>query len=276
MPKIDLHMHSTASDGAFAPSEVVHIALQKGLEVLALTDHDTLGGIPEAIEAAQGTSLKIITGIEVGIENGLRDVHVLGYGIDPNHQALNAKLEEMREFRLHRMEKMVDKLNAIGIGISKERVREIAGGAVIARPHIAKAMIEIGVVTDYNDAFNKYIGNDSPYYVKRLVLTPVEGIRLIHEAGGIAVVAHPCRYLDPLGVVNEFIRHGVDGVEIYYPDNSYKLRDDLFKLATKHNLVVTGGSDFHRPDPNGNLSIGCEDIPMSVVEGLEARLGQHS
>lgn len=271
MAKIDLHMHSTASDGVYSPSELVRIALERGLSVIALTDHDSLEGVPEALAAAEDTGLAVIAGLELGCENGPRDVHVLGYGLDPYDDELRNKLAEMRDYREHRAERIVEKLNGLGIPVTYERICEIAGEGVIARPHIAKAMIEVGAVADYQEAFDKYIHNDGPAYVPRLRISPQEGIDLIHRAGGVAVVAHPCRYADPIGVVREFAGHGVDGVEIFYPDNPPQLRDELNDVADELGLIKTGGCDFHRPGPNDDLIMGCEDVPHGAVDSILAR-----
>ncbi|MCI0713276.1 MAG: PHP domain-containing protein [Chloroflexi bacterium] len=271
MAKIDLHMHSTASDGVYSPSELVRIALERGLSVIALTDHDSLEGVPEALAAAEDTGLTVIAGLELGCENGPRDVHVLGYGLDPYDEELRNKLAEMRDYREHRAERIVEKLNSLGIPVTYERICEIAGEGVIARPHIAKAMIEVGAVADYQEAFDKYIHNDGPAYVPRLRLSPEDGINLIHQAGGVAIVAHPCRYADPIGVVREFAGHGVDGVEIFYPDNPPQLRNELNEVADELGLIKTGGCDFHRPGPNGDLLMGCEDVPQNAVDSILAR-----
>jgi predicted metal-dependent phosphoesterase TrpH len=276
MSKIDLHIHTTASDGVFTPSEVVQIALERSLSIIAITDHDSVDGVVPAMQAAHRLPLEVIPGIEMGIENGPRDIHVLGYGLDPRDVKLNKRLRQMRDYRYHRMEEMVAKLNAHGVPVTAKRIREIAAGDVIARPHIAQAIIEIGVVADMNEAFERFIGNDRPCYVPRLKMQPVEGIRLIHEAGGVAVVAHPGRYTDPLGVVNEFVGYGIDGVEVYYPDNSSALRQDLHRLAAEHNLIVTGGCDFHRPASDGSLIMGCEDVPLSVVDNIQTRMQRYT
>jgi hypothetical protein len=273
--KIDLHIHSTASDGQFTPTQVVEIALKKGLKIIALTDHDAVEGISEATAAAQGTGLTIIPGLEFGLEKGVRDVHVLAYAFDPEYQPLRQKLNDMRRHRETRAQQMVENLNAVNIPVTYERVLEIADGHVITRPHIAKALIEIGVARDYAEAFERLIGNDCPAYVPRLKITPQEGIDLIHQAGGVAVVAHPCRYEDPLGVVHEFISYGVDGVEIYYPDNDSNLRRALWHIVRQHELIVTGGCDFHRPAGDGQLVMGCEAIPMTVIDALYARANRY-
>lgn len=275
MPKIDLHMHSNASDGIYAPEKVVQLALERNLEFIALTDHDTIEGISKAQSAAQNSDLEVITGIELGVENGPRDVHILGYDIDPTYQPLQEKLQAMREYRKHRAEKIVENLNNLDIPVTYERIIELAGNGVIARPHIAKAMMEVGAVKDYQEAFDKYISNDSPAYVPRLRISPKEGIDLIHEAGGVVVIAHPCRYTDPIGVVREFAGQGADGVEIFYPDNDAELRTELFAIAEELDLIVTGGCDFHRPKGDGSLVMGCEDVPLSAVESIKSRVQKY-
>lgn len=271
MTKIDLHMHTTASDGEYSPSEVVRLAQDHNLEVIAITDHDTVAGIREARSAAYGTNLSVIAGIELGCENATRDVHLLGYAFDIDNEHLQQKLDELHEHRKYRAARIVENLNELGIPVQYELVQDIAGDGVIARPHIAQALVQLGMVASYQEAFDNYLGNHCPAYVPRLRLSPHEGIDLIHQAGGVAVVAHPCRYEDPLGVVREFAAQGVDGIEVYYPDNSPQLRQQLLQIAQELDLMVTGGCDFHRRAEDGQFGLGTEHIPHEVIAEILRR-----
>lgn len=266
--RIDLHMHSTASDGVFSPTEIVQVANEHGLDIIALTDHDTTNGIAEAREAAKNTKLEIITGIELGCENGYRGIDVLGYCLNIDHQSFQDTLTKMRTQREHRAESMIEKLAELGIDIPLERVLEVAEGASVTRPHIAKVMIEVGAVETLQEAFDKYISDDGPAYAARFRLTPQAAIDLIHSAGGVAVLAHPGRYEKPLEIAEEFVQYGLDGVEVFYPTHEPDLREQLLALAERHNLITTGGTDFHRPTDEGEIFIGNENVPYESVEAL--------
>ncbi len=266
--RIDLHMHSTASDGVFSPTEIVGIANERGLDIIALTDHDTTNGIAEAREAAKNTNLEIIAGIELGCENGYRGIDILGYCLNIEHQSFQDTLIKMRIQREHRAESMIEKLGELGVNVPLERVMEVADGASITRPHIAKVMIEVGAVETLQEAFDKYIADDGPAYAARFRLTPKAAIDLIHSAGGVAVLAHPGRYEKPLEIAEEFVRYGLDGVEVFYPTHEPDLREQLLALAKRHNLITTGGTDFHRPDDEGENFIGNENVPYESVEAL--------
>lgn len=269
--KIDLHMHSTASDGVFSPTEVVQKALECGLNVIALTDHDTTNGLHEARHAAKNTSLDVIAGIELGCENGYRGIDVLGYYLNIDHTGFQNSLTKMRTQREHRAESMIEKLSELGVEIPLERVMEVADGASVTRPHIAKVMLEVGVVETFQEAFDKYIADDGPAYAPRFRLTPQTAIELVHSAGGVAVLAHPGRYEKPLEIAEEFVKHGLDGIEVFYPTHEPELREALLKFVKRHNLIPTGGTDFHRPDEEGNIFIGDETVPYESVEALRRK-----
>ncbi len=210
--RVDLHLHSTASDGLLTPSEVVRSALEAGLVAIALTDHDTVAGVEEAQRAAQGTGLEVIPGVEINSEGEWGDLHFLGYYVDPHDRFLRERLEAMREARLGRARKMVRKLAQMGMPLDWEEVRALAGGESVGRPHIARALLQRGYIASTQEAFDRYIGNDGPAYVPRLRLTPPEVIEAIHRAGGVAVLAHPAHS----GVVDripEFVALGLQGVE---------------------------------------------------------------
>jgi predicted metal-dependent phosphoesterase TrpH len=273
MKQLDLHIHTTASDGVYSPSEVVRIALERGLDVIALTDHDSTDGLPEAWEAARNTSLEVIAGVEFGCEDETRQIDILGYLMDINNPVLQNTFREMRTFRERRAELILDRLVKLGINLSLERVRAVAGHGVITRPHIAQVMVEQQIVPGLQAAFDRYIDKGGPAYVARYKLPPPKAVELIHQAGGVAVVAHPGRYKTPLKIVEEFVRYGVDGVEVFYPDHALELRQQLLQIAARYDLLVTGGSDFHRPEGDGFLRLGCEAgaIPVNTVERLRER-----
>ena len=186
--QVDLHLHSTASDGQFSPAELVAMALERGLLVIALTDHDTTEGVDEALEAAKGTGLEVIPGIELSTDVPQEEVHLLGYYLDHHNPAFQEKLRAMRDARRQRAKRMLAKLAALGLPLEWERIAELAGGGTIGRPHIAQAMVERGYVASTEEAFALYIGRNGPAYVERYKLSPLEAIRLIEEAGGLSLI----------------------------------------------------------------------------------------
>ncbi len=268
--RIDLHVHSTASDGTFSPSEVVGLALELGLDVIALTDHDTLDGIDEAKKAAENTPLEVVSGIELSCEGDVTEVHILGYFVENGREVLESTLQKIRDVRFERARKIVEKLAALGVPVPFERVQEIAGGEVIGRPHIAQALVEAGHVTSTQEAFDKYIANDGPAYVPRYRLTPSQAVDLIHRAGGVAVLAHPVR-INYRKWLPELIEIGIDGVEAYYPEHPPSLVQWLEKFAAEHRLIVTGGSDFHHLDRDGFAILGRVSPPADCVDKLRER-----
>ena len=267
-------MHTTASDGVYPPHKVVQFALEFGLDAIAITDHDTTDGIQPAREAAIDKPIEVIAGVELGCENDVRDVHILGYYIDIENAELQKAFQEMRHVRETRAESMIQKMGEMGVRISLERVKEIAGKAPIVRPHIAKAMIEAHAVPDMQTAFEKYIGNDAPAYAPRMRLLPERAIEIIHNAGGVAILAHAGRYASPLEVANEMVDYGIDGIEVFYPTHEPEFREALLKIANERGLLVTGGSDFHRPNGDGSLPLGSEDVPLEIIEKLRDKSRQ--
>lgn len=252
MPGIDLHTHSSCSDGTLPPAEVVRLAAEAGLEVVALTDHDTTEGLAEAREAGAELGIEVVPGIELSAEHEGRSVHVLAYWPDPEEPELVAELERLRDERLGRAAAMIERLRELGIGISLGRVREIAGGGPIVRPHIAQALVEAGAVADEQEAFDRYIADGGPAYVEKHALAPVDAVRLILRAGGACVLAHPGLWDDragPSGVPEEVIEAmaaaGMHGLEVDHPDHAPEQRERYRRLAARLGLVPTGGSDFH-------------------------------
>jgi 3',5'-nucleoside bisphosphate phosphatase len=266
---VDLHTHSTASDGELTPAELVRYALERGLTTLALTDHDTTDGIDAAMAAARGTALEVIPGVELSCDVPQNEVHVLGYFINWHDSDFEAMLVKFRDGRFGRAEKMVKLLAAQGVPISFERVKEIAGDASLGRPHVAQALLEAGHVATVSEAFDKYIGRTGPAYVERFRLTPEDAVTLILRAGGVPVLAHPrqvTEYIEPL------VKVGLVGLEVHYGLYDDPTRANLAYLARQYGLIATGGSDFHGLNKMAHMNgLGSVDVPVRAIEQLKAK-----
>lgn len=260
--KVDLHLHSTASDGKFSPAELVKMALERGLEVISITDHDTTDGIEEALEAAKGTNLEVIPGVEISADIPRKEVHLLGYYIDHRDGTFEEVLRLIRRYRVKRALAMLEKLASLGIRLKWDMVMEIAGRGSVGRPHIAQAMVEEGYVSSMEEAFLLYIGRDGPAYVERYKLAPSEAVRLIKGAKGLAVLAHPSKVIE---LLPSLVKAGLVGIEARYNDYPEEEVEYLAGLARKYNLVPTGGSDFHGHERSG---IGSVWVPMEWVKRL--------
>ena len=282
--RIDLHMHSTASDGAYSPSEVVQIAVAQEMDSIALTDHDTVNGILEAQEAAATLSgsmkhgVEVLAGVELSAEDEIADRHILGYLLNVDSILLQSSLAELRDGRENRAEKILQKLNTLGLHISIERVHALAKGGAVGRPHIARAMLEAGLVASLQDAFDKYLGDDRPAYVPHYRLSPDHAIEIIHQAGGVAVLAHPGRVPSYPAIIEALMPLGLDGLEVYYPDHTPDVVVDLNMIARQYGLVMTVGSDFHRREGDGSARIGSVKFPptLNIVESLRERALRYS
>ncbi len=272
MSKVDLHIHSTASDGRHNPQEIVRKAAGLGLEVIALTDHDSVDGIAPALEEARKLDrLKFIPAVEVSTDVPSGEVHVLGYFIDYTSEELAAALERFRSSREGRAQGMVDRLAGLGVHISWERVREIAGTGTVGRPHIAQAMLEKRYIRSIGEAFGRYIARDGPAYVEREKMTPVEAVQLILRSRGVAVMAHPFTVPEPEATIVEMKAAGMAGIEAYYGSYTDEDVGTLIALAKNHGLLVTGGSDYHGLDESKETLMGGVEVPMEAVETLVAR-----
>ncbi len=271
MSKVDLHVHSTASDGRFSPSDIVRKSAAEGLTVIALADHDTVDGIVPAREAASAFPwLTVIPCVEISTDVPNGEAHILGYFINYTDQELQTTLERMRNSRRERARGMVAKLRNLGLNIEWERVQEIAGSGALGRPHVAQAMLEKGYINSLKEAFTKYISRDGPAYVEREKMTPEEAVALILQTNGLPVLAHPLTIPDPETMVIKLKAAGLVGIEAYYESYTTGEINRLVSLADRYGLITTGGSDYHGLDTSAETTIGNVDVPMESVEQLVA------
>ncbi|MCX6011220.1 MAG: PHP domain-containing protein [Chloroflexi bacterium] len=271
MGRVDLHVHSTTSDGRLSPAEVIREAAERGLVYIALADHDSVDGIAAAKAAAQSfPGLTVIPGIEISTDIPQGEVHILGYFIDYTDPQLLAQLENFKNSRRRRAQAMVAKLDKLGVHIDWQRVLEIAGSSTIGRPHIAQAMLEKDYIASFKEAFDQYLGHGKPAYVEREKMLPAEAAAIIVKARGLPVLAHPLTSHDPEGLILELKPAGLVGIEAYYKDYSAEEVKRLVGLARRHNLIATGGSDFHGLEPDEETAIGGADVPLEAAERLIA------
>jgi predicted metal-dependent phosphoesterase TrpH len=265
---VDLHLHSTASDGTTSPSGVVELASSYALQTIALTDHDSTAGIAEARAAGSRLGVEVIAGIEMSTSVERGELHMLGYFIDPANSTLSARLEEFRDSRERRAETMVERLQAAGVPITLERVLAFGAGGAIGRPHVARALVEAGQATSVSDAFDRYLVPGRVGYVPHFRLTPAAAIELIHAANGVAVLAHPYSTGAVEAVVAELVAAGLDGLEVFYSLYNDDQQAFLAMLAGHHDLVPTGGSDFHGTGEREGHEIGSANVPDDTVDRL--------
>lgn len=278
MNQVDLHTHTTASDGKLTPAQLVRLASRLALKIIAITDHDSTTGVPEAREAGQAYGVEVIAGVEINTDVPNAEVHILGYFVDPDHAELNEQLARIREGRVDRVRKMAEVLTKMGAPVRFERILEIAGEGSVGRPHVAQALVEAGHAHGYQDAFERFIGRNSPAYVERMKFTPIEACGLIRRAGGLPVLAHPV-FFDKYGAIKsaidldemlpQMIAAGLAGLEVYYPNYDAVTQEFLLAIARRYGLLVTGGTDFHGAHV-GQLDLGGIYVPMKVVRRLRA------
>ncbi len=244
--RADLHTHTTASDGRLTPTQLVELAANIGLSTIAITDHDTVAGLPEGIEAGKRLGVEVIPGIELSTEDNGTDIHMLGYFIDYQNPDFIEMLHHFQMIRLERAKKIIEKLAELGVHITLEEVIQIAGNAAsIGRPHIAQAILNRGYVSDFQEAFDKYIGAEGPAYVPKYKLPTVEGTKFLYKAGGVPVIAHPGLSTTP-DYVEFLAKNGhIRGIEVWHPEHTPEQVHTYYKLAEKYRLLKTGGSDFH-------------------------------
>lgn len=264
----DLHVHTTASDGALTPAQVVEAASHFNLTAVAITDHDTVGGVEEALALADEFAVDVIPGVEIStIWGDGVEVHILGYLIDHRDTALLEDLRVLKDARWERGRRMVELLNAAGVPVSFDRVLELAGGGAIGRPHIARAICEVGAVSSMDAAFGRFLQAGGPAYVPRFKVAPSEAVTMIREAGGVACCAHVAKLRRDELVVG-LIKHGLQAIETGHPDHSSAARRSYNRFAARHGLIATGGSDAHGFPGSKRGNVGDVTVPYEVVEKL--------
>jgi predicted metal-dependent phosphoesterase TrpH len=269
--RADLHCHTTYSDGSLTPAQLVDRAVQRGVEVLALTDHDCTDGLPEALEAASShPGFLLIPGIELSTDVPEDEVHVLGYFIDWQSPPFQERLDRLRGSRLSRGRAMVAKLRDLGVNLSWDRVQEIAGEGAVGRPHIALAMLEGGHIKTLDEAFERYLSRNGPAYVEREKMVPTEAVELIAGVGGLPVLAHPAQLKDLDRFLDELQGAGLVAMEVYYQYYGPEDIDRLLATARRHELLPLGGSDFHGIGGGHERDLGDIPLPFEPVEQLIA------
>jgi len=278
---IDLHCHSTFSDGSYSPTRLVEMGVEAGLTALALTDHDCMAGIPEFLAAGEGKDIRLVPGIELSVDCDCGQMHMLGYWMDIADRELNAQLEWVRDGRAMRNRQILENLNGLGFAMTWEEVLAHAGDGVVGRPHFAQVMIEKGYAKDKNEAFDRWLGDGKPGYADRPRLTAERAIELVRGAGGVAVLAHPFTIRVGKERMAALVAHlaeaGLAGMECHYSEHSADLTKEYLALAAATGLVPTGGSDFHgamSPGVSLGTGMGGLNVPDETVGLLLARRGR--
>lgn len=269
----DLHCHTTASDGLLSPTELVQLAAKLGLKGIGITDHDTIQGWKEAEEAGANYQIQILKGLELSTEWNGKEVHILGYEVDGSSDYLADKLSGLRHEREKRMAEILRRFRNLGINIAVEEVRQFAQGESIGRPHIAQVLIARGCVRDIQEGFTRYLGMGKPAYVPRYKLTPEEGIHIIREAHGVAVLAHPGAQRLEDGIP-AWVKVGLQGIEVLHSQHTSDDESRYFKIAQEYHLLMTGGSDFHGEEQKPGVNLGGWGVSLGVIQQI-IDLAQH-
>ena len=278
---IDLHTHSNFSDGTMTPTELVALARHKKISALALTDHDTMAGTAEAVLAGAEMGVEIVPGIEVSVLYGQVEYHILGYWADPHNSELAVALARLQGARAERNIKILDKLNALGIPVTAEELQLVSEQGQTGRPHIARILVRRGVVRTMSQAFEQFLKKGEAAYVSRFAYSAAEAVSLIRQAGGLAVLAHPAQNDPELvrlpAVLADLVPAGLDGIELYYPTHSHKVKKKLRVLAGEHDLLLTGGSDYHGEVRPGTSLAGGGNVfvPLELLEKMKWRLADN-
>jgi predicted metal-dependent phosphoesterase TrpH len=282
MSRLDLHLHTTHSDGSCTPTEVIALAHKAGVTALAITDHDITTGVFEATMAGQAHGIDVIPGIEISSTFENSELHILGYFLDYEDAQLNERLTRLRESRHRRNPKIIERLQAAGIDITYDEVRALAGTDSVGRPHIARVLMEKRVVASAKEAFDQWLADGRPAYVPRELPTPSEAMQWIREAKGLPVLAHPTWVKTTEGTLTDLVRRlkadGLDGVEVHYSTHTPRQTRDYLALAKQLDLLVTGGSDFHgltKPDIDVGVGKGALHVPGSLLDKLKDAAARH-
>ena len=274
---IDLHTHTTLSDGRLDPESLLALAVKLEVHTIAITDHDTVSGIiPSLTAAGSYPELTVIPGVEINTDAPKAELHILGYFIDYTDSRLISQLEDICQSRLGRALKMINKLCSLGMPVDWNDVEKLAQGSAICRPHVAQAMVDAGHVYSIREAFDKYIGNGCPAYVERKKLLPADAIRLVIDSRGLPVLAHPADIDNLESLLAELTSAGLAGLEVYYKNYTRETVSKLLRLCKKHNLVPTGGTDYHAFGDDNEIILGSVAVPQESVDRLFHMADKHS
>jgi predicted metal-dependent phosphoesterase TrpH len=277
MGYVDLHLHTTASDGVMSPSEIVRYAKMKGLQAIAITDHDTIGGLEEGLLEGERIGFEVITGIEISAVHSPGSMHLLGYFIDNRYPGIHERLEYLQTARAERNPKIVKKLNQLGIELTYEEVMNASGGGQVGRPHFAQVLLEKKYVRSFQEAFDRFLKKGAPAYVDKFRFTSKEALHFINDAKGISVLAHPktlnmAGYSELENLLLQLIEEGLQGIEVSYPEHSALEVGQYKTLAERYGLLMTGGTDYHGNEKNGfDIGDGRGEmkLPYTMVENLK-------
>ncbi len=262
----DLHLHSRHSDGTFSPADLVELSARRGLEAVSLTDHDTVSGVEEAQEAGRRLGIRVLSGVELSAEYGGHEVHLLGYGFDPRDPTLLSILDGYRRERERRAERIVARLNHLGIPLRLEQVFEAAGGGVLGRPHLADALLRSGLVSSFHGAFERYLNPGCPAFVSRSRFSLEQAREVIEGAGGVLVLAHPHLNLSSANI-RHLVEEGIGGLETVHPKLKPSQSRELEEMAETHGILATGGSDCHG-SARGAVCVGSLRVPLETLERI--------
>ena len=274
---IDLHIHSFFSDGTCSPAELIQLAQKNSLSAISITDHDTVAGIPDALLASEASGVEVISGVELSVVCNDQHFHLLGYFFNHQDKELNEKLHVLQSARDKRNKEIVYKLNSLGIDINEEEIKKISGTGQTGRPHIAKALCQKGVVANFDEAFDRYLKKGASAYVSRFVFSAEEAIDMLKKAGGLTILAHPAQiapsFAEKQALISRLVDLGLDGLEVYYPTHTAKIRKSLKKIAKRYDMVISGGSDYHgnvRPG-TGLAGHGNVFVPPELLDPMRVR-----
>jgi len=268
--KVDLHMHTNHSDGFYSTSKIINKAKELGLDAISITDHDSTGAIEEATELGNELGIEVIPGVEISSEYNGKEVHILGYFFDHKNKEFARYLNFFREERIKRAERIIKKLENLGLHLTFKDIISVSKNSAVGRPHIAQAMLNKGLVSSYYEAFNKYIGNGCPAYEKKVHLSPESAYKIITDAGGLSFIAHPG--FMPEDILKELIDAGVDGIEVYHPSHTPQKIKFYKGIVSEYYLLESGGSDYHGGQRNDDENFGKYYTTFAALDAMKKRL----
>lgn len=264
--RIDLHMHTSYSDGFYSPFELIQKAQERNLDIISITDHDSVNAIEEAVTIGQDYGIKVIPGLELSTDIEDKEVHLLGYFIDISYPELKKYLSFFREERYYRAVRIVKKLNSIGIEISIDDVMKVAKNSAVGRPHIALALLNLGIVNEYYEAFEKYLRDNGPAYERKIHVSPQSALKLINDAGGLSFIAHPGHLKE--SILMTLINAGIDGIEVVHPSHNNYQQKFYRGIVSQYCLLESGGSDFHGGKKGDENNLGAYLLPPQRLEEM--------